>query len=189
MSLDDFLLSKDTKVFLLHESTTAERMVDSHRISQTTTSFKNYGFSVDLKPYPSTSQIINDPYSQIGVKPMPFDENVLNTLQLKQWYGFLSVVKKARGLRDPYIITFPRNILVKDLNLLPYNSRGVFRFPSSNNLYKNYIIHPEVGIELYKEVKNYSHKYGGIIDVDLHQFMEVTPYCDTLDENFRYANK
>lgn len=178
MSLDNFLLPKDTKVFLLYERGTAESYEDSYKITQTITSFKKYGYDCSLKPYPTSHQIVNDPYKEIGVHPL--NTNNLNTLEHKQWYGFASLIKKSRVLDKPYIITFAGNRLLSHLSL--YKHETICRFPSSDTFYRNYIIHPPSGVKFYKTIKEM------IIDFDLHRFMELSSLCTTVNSDFKNKN-
>lgn len=188
MSLDEFLLPKDTKVFILYEKTTIGGATNSQRLYKTQTSFKEYGFKCTLQPLPSTKEILESPYESLGVKPLPLpSKGWLKTSQIKEWYGFFSILKKARILQRPYIITFPDNVLVGNLHRLSDEKmQGMFRFPSSKDtpdICKNYIISPSGGVELIKETK----KINRVVALDLHEYLRASQHCVTLNSNFKYA--
>ena len=190
MSIESFFAPKDTKIFVLYEATTAERMTDSARIVQTVQSFEQYGYTCTLQPFPSTDQIVNNSYESIGVKKLPLYERALNTFKMKEWYGFFSIAKKARILDRQYIISFAGNQLVTDMRLLPdttgvgdnyIDTKTSYRFPSDpTNLAtrKNYIMDPIGAIEMLKEVK-----VSDPIRVSIHDYMIAYDNCDTLDSN------
>ena len=189
MSLDTFLLSKETKVFVLHEGTTAERMVDSHRIMQTVNSFEQYGFKCNLQSYPSSDKIIEDPELHYGIKRLPLDLDKLDTLEIKQWYGFLNVARKARILDRGFIITFAGNVLVKDLNRFPVptlfsNPPVMYKWPSSKtnpSICRNYFLYPgTVDTLLEQWVYNLS-----FFNVDIHYFFKQLPVCYTLNADLK----
>tara|TARA_R110001592_G_scaffold358832_4_gene664298 strand:+ start:346 stop:948 length:603 start_codon:yes stop_codon:yes gene_type:complete len=189
MSLESFYAPKDTKIFVLYEATTAERMTDSARLVQTVQSFEQYGYKCTLQPFPSTDQIINNSYESIGVKKLPLYERALNTFKMKEWYGFFSIAKKARILDRQYIISFAGNQLVDDMRSLPRpmldgyyaDLKTSYRFPSDpTNLTtrKNYLMDPIGAIEMLKEVK-----VSDPIRVSIHDYMIAYHNCDTLEVN------
>ena len=199
MSLESFYAPKDTKIFVLYEATTAERMTDSARLVQTVRSFEQYGYKCTLQPFPSTDQIINNSYESIGVKKLPLYERALNTFKMKEWYGFFSIAKKARILDRQYIISFAGNQLVDDMRSLPrprptlktealssYNGfyaylKTSYRFPSdptNPTTRKNYLMDPVGAIDMLKEVK-----VSDPIRVSIHDYMIAYHNCDTLEVN------
>jgi hypothetical protein len=197
MSLDTFLLSKDTKVFVLHEGTTAERMVDSHRITKTVNSFERYGYKCNLQPYPSTDKIIEDPELHYGIKRLPLDLEKLGTLKIKQWYGFLNVIRKARVLDKGFIVTFAGCELIKDVGNFPpplavrasvsTHIPYMYRWSSQKenlSICRNYYVFPDSVDLLFKE---WIYKLS-YVSVDIHYFFTKLPVCPTLDVDLEFPS-
>lgn len=110
---DPLYLPKDTKVFVMYD---ADDLEDTIQRDRTFDLYGMYGYKCSAQRLLSVNTI-NNSYEELGFEGIMTSRRDLTVLEIRQWYTFINILRKARVLQKHFIVTFTGYNMLNDIKI------------------------------------------------------------------------
>lgn len=138
---DPLYMPKDTKVFVIYDANSLDDTISRDR---TIDMFGKYGYQCSNQRLLSVDTI-NNSYEELGFDGIQVDSSHLSVLEVRQWYTFINVLRKARVLQKHFIVSFtgsevfgdfPIGILERAITIHPRGTVCIMSTTEANRIVK-----------------------------------------------------
>jgi hypothetical protein len=114
---DPLYLPKDTKVFVIYD---ADSLDDTIARDEIFDMYERFGYQCNAQKLLS-AEIINNSIEELDIDGIMTSRRDLSTIEVRQWYTFINVLRKARILQKHFIVTFTGYTLENDIQISNLN--------------------------------------------------------------------
>lgn len=100
---DPLYLSKDTRVFVIFDP---EDIDDVEAKNTIVNEFNVWGYTCSAQHLLSV-ETINNSDTELGFESINASSQYLSALEIRQWYTFINILRKARILNRHFMVVFP----------------------------------------------------------------------------------
>jgi hypothetical protein len=156
---DPLYLPKDTKVFVIYDASDLQDTIDRDKLFN---SYGKYGYQCSAQQLLSVD-IINNSEVELGFDGIMTSRRDLSVLEIRQWYTFINVLRKARVLQKHFIVTLTGYNLTEDItrrNLeRPYTifadgAACLVSTTEADRIIKRVLSHPNIGNSVREFLQN-----------------------------------